>query len=62
MEINSKTKQHFKENKRVQLIKESGDRSGWNGMEAMMGGLHPFEDNAQSDGSGPDGDEHDVDS
>ena len=53
MQVNSKTKQHFKENKRVKLIKESGDSSGWNGMESMMGGLHPFENNE---------DKHDEDS
>jgi len=33
-----------------------------NEYEAMMGGLHPFEDNGHSDGSGQDEDKHDGDS
>lgn len=54
MEINSNTKQHLKDNKRIKLLKQSGDKSGWNGMEAMMGGMHPFEENNGDSHSGSD--------
>lgn len=42
MSIDSSTKQHFSDNKRIKLLKNSGNKTGWNGMEAMMGNINPF--------------------